>query len=354
MKCIEKLKNMIKKLPETYPNIDKDINYIWNILPEEMEEFSYDELVDNNYIINELVITYLMELSQIHKNIKVDYEIDETVSLGGNAAYDKDNNKILLSVVSMMLTADNTASYLKTIFHELRHATQHRFTKEEDIHEIIKYDPELIMVLKHYIYTQCHNDDFYKDNYHKIYTEVDAKIKAIKDIEDLISIIKDPNLKDRLLDDLNDIKEDTINPQANIEVSTHTPIRTYLKVRGKEEDGLILIDQFIKNDPVLVDIYKPLKIIFNGYIPKTYEEIIKDRNMLLKKYKNTEYFDNIYRLYQNIIRTDPMYQIRDYLSSNNFDKEKEFLGMHPTLTAEYNDEFMETILKYQKIYERTK
>ena len=47
-----------------------------------------------------------------------------------------------------------------------------------------------------------------------------------------------------------------------------------------------------------------------------------------------------------------MYQIRDYLSSNNFDKEKEFLGMHPTLTAEYNDEFMETILKYQKIYER--
>ena len=352
MKCIEKLKTMIKTLPSIYPNIDEDINYIWNTLPEEMESFSYNELLDNNYKINELVIIYLMELSQLHKNIKVNYKIDETIALGGNAAYDKDNNEILLSVVSMMLTADNTTSYLKTIFHELRHVTQHNFTKEEDINEIIKYDPELIMVLKHHIFEEYHNDDFYKDNYHKLYTEVDAKTKSIKDIEDLTSIIKNPNLKDQLLDDLNDIKELNLNPQANIEVSTHTPIRTYLKVKGHREDSLILIDQFIKNDPVLIDIYKPLKLLFNGYIPKTYEEIIKDRNKLLKKYKDTEYFDNIYRLYQNIIRTDPMYQIRDYLSSNNFDKEKEFLGMHPTLTAEYNDEFMETIMRYQKIYER--
>ena len=169
MDCINKLKNMIKNLPNKYPNIDEDINYIWNILPEEMENFSYNELIDNNYKINELVIIYLMELSQLHKNIKVNYKIDETIALGGNAAYDKDNNEILLSVVSMMLTADNTTSYLKTIFHELRHVTQHNFTKEEDINEIIKYDPELIMVLKHHIFEEYHNDDFYKDNYHKLY-----------------------------------------------------------------------------------------------------------------------------------------------------------------------------------------
>lgn len=349
MQCIKKLKNMIKNLPNNYPNIDEDINYIWNILPEEMENFSYDELVDNNYKINKLVITYLMELAQIYKNTKVDYEIDETIALGGNAAYSKKDNKIFLSVVSMMITADNTISYLKTIFHELRHVTQHKFSKEEDINEIIKYDPELIMVLKHQIYEEYNDEDFYKDNYHKLYQEVDSKTNSIKDIEDLISIIKDPNLKDQLLDDLDDIKELNIHPQANIEVNTITPIRTYLKVKGHKEDSLILIDKFIKDNPVLLDIYKPLKLLFNDYIPKTYDEIIKDRNNLLKEYKDTEYFNNIYRLYQNIIRTDPMYQLRDHLSSNNIDGEKEFLGMHPTLTVEYNDEFMETIMRYQKI-----
>ena len=314
-----------------------------------MEEFTYDELVNNNYKINELVITYLMELSQIHKNIDVDYKIDETVSLGGNAAYDKNNNKILISVMSMMLTAENTTSYLKTIFHELRHVKQHKFSKEKDIDEIIKYDPELIMVLKHHIYEQCHSDEFYKDNYHKLYTEVDAKLTSIKDIENLISIIKDPNLKDQLLDDLNDINNLNIHPQARLEVETNTPIRTYLKVRGKREDSLILIDKFIKDDPVLVDRYGPLKLLFNNYITKTYDEIIKERNELLKKYKDTDYFDNIYRLYQNIIRTDPMYQLRDHLASNNLDAEHEFLGIHPTLTSEYNDEFMDTIMRYQKI-----
>jgi len=49
MKCINKLYDMIQKLPKKYPNIDEDINYIWNILPEEIKKLSYNKLVDNNY-----------------------------------------------------------------------------------------------------------------------------------------------------------------------------------------------------------------------------------------------------------------------------------------------------------------
>ena len=351
MKCIEKLKNMIKHLPNNYPNIDEDINYIWNTLPEEMEEFSYDELVDNNYKINELVITYLLELSQLYKNIKSDYEIDETMYFYGSGGYDIENNKIRLSVMTMMIIADNIVSYLRTIFHELRHAYQNKFYNEENIDEIIKYDPELIIVLKHHIYKEYHDiEDFYDQNYHKLYPEVDADINSLKDIENLVKdLIKDNNLKTQILDDLNDIEKLNINPQTKLELTTNTPIRTYLKVRGKEEDSLILIDKFIKDNPTLIDTYKPLQLLFNGYVPKTYDEIIKERNSLLKKYKDTEYFDNIYRLYQNIIRTDPMYQLRDHLASNNIDGEIEFLSIHPTLTAEYNDEFMDTIMRYQKI-----
>ena len=351
MDCIKKLKNMIKNLPNNYPNIEEDINYIWNTLPEEMENFSYDELVDNNYKINELVITYLLELSQLYKNIKSDYEIDETMCFYGSGGYDIENNKIRLSVMTMMIIADNIVSYLRTIFHELRHAYQNKFYNEENIDEIIKYDPELIIVLKHHIYKEYHDiEDFYDPNYHKLYPEVDAETNALKDIENLVNdLIRDNNLKTQILNGLNDIEKLNINPQAKLELTTNTPIRTYLKVKGHREDSLILIDKFIKDNPTLIDTYKPLQLLFNGYVPKTYDEIIKERNNLLKKYKDTEYFDNIYRLYQNIIRTDPMYQLRDHLSSNNIDGEIEFLSIHPTLTAEYNDEFMDTIMRYQKI-----
>ena len=177
MDCIKKLKNMIKNLPNNYPNIEEDINYIWNTLPEEMENFSYEELVDKNYKINELVITYLLELSQLYKNIKSDYEIDETIYFNGSGGYDIENNKIRLSVMTMMIIADNIVSYLRTIFHELRHAYQNKFYNEENIDEIIKYDPELIIVLKHHIYKEYHDiEDFYDQNYHKLYTEVDADI----------------------------------------------------------------------------------------------------------------------------------------------------------------------------------
>ena len=351
MDCIKKLKNMIKNLPNNYPNIDEDINYIWNTLPEEMENFSYNELVDKNYKINKLVITYLMELSLLYKQIKIDYDFDEITSISGKGAYDRENNKVYLAVLSLMIDADNTAYYLKTIFHELRHATQHKFYKEDNIDEIIKYDPELLLVLKHQIYGIFNDKEFYEENYHKLYPEVDAELNAIQDIENLVNdLIKNNNLKEQILDDLDDLKENIkIHPQASIEVTTNTPIRTYLKVKGHREDSLILIDKFIKDNPTLIDTYKPLQLLFNGYVPKTYDEIIKERNSLLKKYKDTEYFDNIYRLYQNIIRTDPMYQLRDHLASNNIDGEIEFLSIHPTLTAEYNDEFMNTIMRYQKI-----
>ena len=345
MYCINKLKSMIKNLPNTYPNIDEDINYIWNILPEEIKKLSYNKLVDNNYEINELVITYLMELSQLYKNIKSDYEIDETIYFNGSGGYDKENNKIRLSVMSMILISNNKVSYLRAILHELRHAYQYKFYNEKNIDEIIKYDPELIMILKHHIYKEYHNkNDFYDTNYHKLYPEVDAETNALKDIENLVNdLIRDNNLKTQILNGLNDIEKLKINPQAKLEVETNTPIRTYLKVRGRREDSLILIDKFIKDDPVLVDKYGPLKLLFNGYIPKTYEEIIKDRNELFRKYKDTEYFDNIYKLYQNIIRTDPMYQLRDHLANNNIDGGHEFLGMHPTLTSEYNDELFPKI-----------
>lgn len=354
MRCINKLQSMIKNLPKTYPNIDEDINYIWNILPDEMEEFSYDELVNNNYKINELVITYLMELVLRYKELDIDYEVDEITSFAGTAAYDEENNKILLSVMSMLVSAENTTSYLHTIFHELRHVHQHKFYKEEDIDEIIKYDPKLILVLKHHIYDKYHsynNREFYSNNYHKLYSEIDAEENAFLSIEELVNdLIKKQKLKDQILDDLKDIKNiSRINSQASKEINSKEPIRTYLRVHEKREDSLILIDKFIKENPVLPDNYKPLKLLFNGYIPKTYEEIIKDRNELLKKYKDTDYFDNIYRLYQNIIKTDPMYQLRDHIAINNIDEAHEFLGYHPTLTAEYEDEFMETMLRYQNI-----
>ena len=354
MKCINKLYDMIQKLPKKYPNIDEDINYIWNILPDEMEAISRKQLVNVNYRINELVIIYLMELAILYKNVEVNYEIDEMTLLTGTAAYDHENNRILLSVLGMMLKAENTTSYLHTIIHELRHKQQHKFYGEEDIEEIIKYDPQMILVLKHHIYDKYHssnNREFYSNNYHKLYSEIDAEENAFTSIENLVNdLIKDNKLKDQILDDLKDIKEiSNINPQASTELNSSEPIRTYLRVHGKREDSIILIDKFIKENPVLPDNYKPLKLLFNGYIPKTYEEIIKDRNELLKKYKDQDYFDNIYRLYQNIIKTDPMYQLRDHLSNNSIEEGYNFIAIHPNLSAEYQDEFMDTIIRYQNI-----
>ena len=353
MNCINKLQNMIKHLPNNYPNIDNDINYIWNTLPEEMEHFTDQELIDNNYEINRLVITYLMELIIIHKKINVKYEIDEMTSFVGTAAYDKDNNKVLLSVMGMMLKADNTTSYLHTIFHELRHKTQHDFYKEDDINKLIKYDPELIMTLKHHIYEEYHQDnnrEFYNDNYKELYSEVDAELYALTDIEDLINeLIKSSSLKEQLQSELQDIKNNiNINPQASNEVTIITPVRTYFHVGRHKEDSLVLIDRFIKDNPILKDKYKALSILFVEYRPKRYDEIIRERNNLLREYRDTDYYHNIYRLYQNIIRTDPMYQLRDYLANNNIEEANEFLVIHPNLSFYYTDEFVNTLMNYKK------
>ena len=354
MNCINKLNDMIKNLPKTYPNIDEDINYIWNTLPDEMEELTYDQLLEYNYLINRLVITYLAEIAIRYKNMNVKYNVDETVSFAGTAAYDKENNKILFSTLVMMLCAENTTSYLQTIFHELRHVSQHQFYNEENIDELIKYDPKLILVLKHHIYEEYHPSnerEFYSTNYKKLYPEIDAELTASKEIESLVNdLIKDKKLKEQILDDLKDVKEKIdMHPQASKELTTSEPIRTYLRVNGKREDSLILIDKFIKENPVLPDNYKVLRLLFNNYIPKTYDEIIKDRNNLLKKYKGSDYYENIYKLYQNIIKSDPMYQLRDYLSNNSIDDGYNFIGIHPNLSAEYQDEFVETIIRYQKL-----
>ena len=344
--AINKLSYMVEditnnKLEDYKPKINDDINFIWNILPEEMEKASDEELIDNRYELNYLVIEYLTILIIKYKNIDIDYEMDELTSLMGSAAYDYKNNRIILSVLGLMLKAINTTSYIQSIFHELRHFTQHKFYCEENIDEIIKYDPKLLLCLKHHLFEQSHDEDnrkFYNDNYYKLYPEIDAEENSIKEVRKFIeTLITDENLKDLLNDELEDIRKDIrIDNEASDELNTQIPINTLFTLNKEQIDSLTEIDNFIKTNQQLQDEYKVLKLLFVGNRKKTYEEILRDREELLKKYKNTIYVDNIIKLYKNIIRTDPIYILNEYLDNKDIDGYVEFVDTHsPKLSHEY-------------------
>ena len=349
---IEKLNNMNYLNNE---DIIDNLNYIWNDLVIEMESLNSEELIEYNYEINSLVIEYLMKIIKKYykekHNIEINYDYDEIYSLAGTAAYDEENDKILLSILGMMFQAPNTSFYIQAPLHETRHKIQHDFYKEKDIEKIIDYPPYFIMIAKHFIYEKNHqenNRSFYKDNYNYLYSEVDAEEYSIEMtktfIEDLFKNSNRNSLKQQILQDILYLKEDLqkrnrIDNTSSHELYTSSLIKSSFIINNYKIPSIILINKYIRLHKELQYKIPVLRLLFNDSIPKEYHEIILDKEILSKKYDKAK----VENLYSYIIKSDPILQLSEYIISNNVDKIKEYIKTYPEILNTFSKE-LENIL----------
>ena len=383
-KSVDSLKLRLKNLKENdfynyFPSLIDDLEYIWNGLVDEMETFTKEDLINNNLKINKLVMQYIMEVLKIYTKelfqIEIKYDFDEVYVLGGCAAYDDKNNRILLAAMGMILQAINTSSYIQPPMHEFRHQLHHSFYKQDSIDEILKYPDYFINVAKHNVYSKGQSGQFYFDCYNELYPEVDAEeygLSCIKDlIPSLLSIYKREKtppdeltekierLQEQLLDDYDELKEDLterkrVSSPISEELYTASPIKSTFSV---DKDSLIAVDKYLKNNPQLLVENPILRFVYGENRPKYYHEWIKEKQEQLQRIPNNKIkitgeekesttHNQINEIYGNIIKTDPMLQVSEYLVKGNIEELKEFIKFHPTLIDEYQEELEELLRLY--------
>ncbi len=374
--------NHLKKIDfyDYFPNIIEDLDYMSEKLWIDMKSLSEEEQVDSRYEINELVISYFMEVIKIYwKEIyheEVDYSFDELLSIGGCAAYDGKKERVLISVIGLMIQAINTMSYMQPLLHELRHKKQHDFYKEDKIENMINYPAYFLLIEKHYLYMKKHkNDSFYLENYTNLYPELDAEENSVNKLEEIIPTLcgkyqekrtiseelkeKIILLQRRIQEDTEQIKEDLkekgrIQTSISQELLIDNPINSFFTEEGRLVDSLVAVDFFLKSHPELQEEYPILKLLWNNNHPKSYQELIVDKKNLLESFPNHEInvfgittttHHQIEEFYQVIIKSDPILQIEEWQETNQKEKIEEYLKNHPTILEKYSKEIQELFLK---------
>ena len=337
---LKKIKKMIKK-----GNIIDNIDYIWNELVEDMLSLSDEELREVQYPINQIIIEYFISIiNQIliqNRMPEYRYKIDEILSIGGTAAYDSQRDIIYLSILRMILDSVNTTSYMQTLLHEYRHKIQHQFYKEKNIKDIEKYPPHMILIAKHYAYEKFHEENnriFYRENYNKLYSEIDAEEYSIKIIKDAITHLRHP-IKKQIKKDIEEIeeilrKEKRIDTETSKELLKEEPILSTWTVEKEKKDSLIVVDKFIKTHPEIIEVVPILQILWKEDKIKTYEDLMTEK----KQCNNSIIFDYI-------IKSDPMLQLSEYIEENNIEKIRFFLMKHPQILDEYKDDIIDFLEK---------
>lgn len=122
------------------------------------------------------------------------------------------------------------------------------------------------------------------------------------------------------------------------------PITSKYIYEGQQVDKLIELDKYIKNHPELQETMPIFKLIFNGNIPKTYDEIIIDKQKLLGVYP--EHKNKIEKIYSNIIKSDPILYLTHLVVNNKTKLIIDFINNHKTQLLEYQKEINEIIEKY--------
>ncbi len=386
---IRSLKKRLKQLKENdfydyFPNMIEDIEYFYNNLEQEIESLSEEEQIDCNYEIHELLITYWMELlkNYLKETLKqtINYEFDELLSIGGCAAYDEEKDRILLSVIGLMIQEINLMSYVQPSLHEFRHKLQHDYYKEEQIENILSYPDYFLLIEKHYLYRKYHkSDSFYLDNYTYQYPEIDAEeyssniIKQIlptlyqkykkqkgtnKELEERVYL-----LQERIKNDVKEIRENLeerkrINTPITKELYDKKEITTFFQEENQLRDSIVEVDTFLKNHLELQEDYPILKLLWNDHSPKKYQEILLDQNNLLEIIPNQEIIvfgkkatthKQIKKLYERIIQSDPILQIEEWIETNQIEKIEKYLKIHPTILERYPEDRERLLSHKQKI-----
>lgn len=354
------LKN--SSLKDYYPDLINDLDYYWNELPNKIEMLSEEEKIDQYSEITQSIILYFLEfikkyLKELY-NIDIDYELDEIQVIGGCAAYNYHDNKILVSTLGMLIQLENNTSFIQPILHEFRHKLQHDFYQEHDIKSILKYPPYFILIAKHYIYSKSHDSNFYLDNYTNLYPEIDAEEYSLYFLNDFLldlhSIYNNDLLTEKVIYLQQEIREDLlviyeilkekgrVDTSLSQELYSTNPILSTFLVDKTIIDSLVEISYYLNNNPQLQNTYPILNILWNNDKPKDYQELINEKKVLLETIPNqkikiigtnieTTTHQQIQEIFNNIIKSDPILQLSEYLYYKKVEKVSIFLKQHPDL-----------------------
>lgn len=333
------------ELKDTFPIMIEDLSYLYGEFENDWASLSPQEQVEYGYEINSSIIEYWIELLKIYiketyrRKIKISF--DEILSIGGCAAYDEEKDLILISVIGLMIQQRNMMSFIQPILHEFRHQLQHEFYKEKEIEKILLYPSYFLLIEKHYVYRKNRmTDQEYLENYTNYYPEVDAEEFSVNELSKII-----PTLYQKYLQEggSNKLDEKVYEIQKVIE-EEQEEIKDYLRIlkridtkiskelydlndihstfilEGNEVDSLSVINQYMNLSPRLQKEYPILRLLWNEDKPKTYQEIMEDRNLLLESIpdksisvlgRETTTHQQIKYFYKTIIKSDKAIQLEE-------------------------------------------
>lgn len=370
--------NNIKQdnLITNFKNLINDLYYIYKELDKDIEKLDPVEIFLNGTEIEEKILEYFSIFTTKYIELKYNTTIEIESVDGYNVvataagAFDSKDGKIKYSPLGILVSKVNKSSYIQTFLHEAKHKMQHDNYQANNIEELLHNSENIIILAKEYAYDKSKSyGDFYITNYNGLFTETDADVFSINTMKIMLSelyleyskyikqnhIQKDDEittkvriLKNKITEEVSEIeqKQKSIG-RLNIEIIKETYGLTTIKSQyvydGKHLDKLIELDKYIKQHPELQETMPIFKLIFNGNIPKTYEEITADKQMLIEKYPKRK--QEIEKLYKNIIKSDPILYLHYLAANNKLDLIVDFINEHQTILQEYPREIIEILDK---------
>lgn len=351
-----------------FPIMLNDLEYIIKGYKEDEEKLSPEDRFMNGTTITKLRIQYLAELAKLYFNLRYNVKLkivnSNEYSLAlASGGYKETDDTIYYSDFGVILSQQSELSFLHTCLHEGRHKLQHQMYKSNDI---LSIPPYMLRLLKEDILQSIlpgKNRAFYLDNYSILFTENDAEIFAREEIHNFINylteiyvelnpdskkddeIIKQANEMNDLFEEVLKTEEFRIDPVVESQIYEGEIINSNYQIEGATLDRLIMLDKCIKHNPNLQHQFPILKLLFNGDIPKNYEEIISEKDSL-KVGKTEDEQQHIDELYEEIIRLDPILTLTEKLELGDLEYVQEYLLAHPTISEEYKYEIADLREKY--------
>lgn len=359
-----------ESMKELFPLILEDLRYILISLKMQEESLTPVERFKNGADLTKKVTEYLAKLGTVYFkhvygiDIKVINCDDYGLSTAGAGYSSKDGN-IYYTDFGVILSKQSDLSFLHTTLHEGRHKMQHDQYKADDL---FKFEPHMLRLLKEDLLEDSlheNNRQFYQENYDRLFGENDAEIFARYEVFNFIRklmtvYLKETNQTEKDVDEILMLKANHIDyicksvlQRENFNINTKVEEELYnaemisdtYNKDGQKVDRLIMLDKYMKAHPEHQEEYPVLRLLFNGKTPKTYEEIIADREMY-KRNRPQEEQEHIDKMYAEIISLDPILALSHALATNDTYMLKVYLYNHPTIITEYPNEIQTLRAKY--------
>lgn len=234
--------------------------------------------------------------------------------------------------------------------------------------DLLKFEPHMLRLLKENLLEESLHDNnrqFYQENYDRLFGENEAEMFSKYEIYNFIRklmtvYLKETNQKENEVDEILMLKANhidyifkTILQKENFNINKKVAQELYdaemisdtYSKDGQQVDRLIMIDKYIKAHPEFQEKYPVLRLLFSGNTPKSYEEIIAEREMY-KQNRSKEEQEHIDKMYDEIISLDPILALSHALATNDIYMLKVYLYNHPTILTKYADEIQALRAKY--------